>query len=457
MRQLFTWVLAATAIVTFAQNNAALSLSLNEALAQAQTNNQTLANAQLDIAYAETQVNEIKAQGLPQINGNAGFTHNLEIATQVLPDFISPSVYGVLFEEGLIAPKDLAVGTFPAQFGVPYSMQAGIGVNQLLFEGTFFLGLKAASEFVNISRLTASKSEIDIKEAVTKAYYMALISDQNRSQLSKSVENIQKLKDETQAMYDAGFAEKLDVDRLVLSVSNLEININQLENQVKLAKQLLLNSIGLDVNQQVELTSSLPEEVNALDDLAAAFDPENRIEIQLIDQQQELNKINLKRYKVGHVPSLFGNFNYGGNTFAGDGNFGDLGNKWYPISSYSVSLNVPIFDGFYKKAKSDQVKIDIQKTENTKKQAVLGMSLQVSQAKTNYINALKTIDLQKKSKVLAERIYSTTAIKFKEGIGSSFEMITAESDLTQARTNYLNALYELNVAKIDLNKALGIL
>jgi outer membrane protein len=439
MRQLFTWVLAATAIVTFAQNNAALSLSLNEALAQAQTNNQTLANAQLDIAYAETQVNEIKAQGLPQINGNAGFTHNLEIATQVLPDFISPSVYGVLFEEGLIAPKDLAVGTFPAQFGVPYSMQAGIGVNQLLFEGTFFLGLKAASEFVNISRLTASKSEIDIKEAVTKAYYMALISDQNRSQLSKSVENIQKLKDETQAMYDAGFAEKLDVDRLVLSVSNLEININQLENQVKLAKQLLLNSIGLDVNQQVELTSSLPEEVNALDDLAAAFDPENRIEIQLIDQQQELNKINLKRYKVGHVPSLFGNFNYGGNTFAGDGNFGDLGNKWYPISSYSVSLNVPIFDGFYKKAKSDQVKIDIQKTENTKKQAVLGMSLQVSQAKTNYINALKTIDLQKKSKVLAERIYSTTAIKFKEGIGSSFEMITAESDLTQARTNYLNA------------------
>ncbi len=457
MRQLFTWALAATAIVTFAQNNAALSLSLNEALAQAQTNNQTLANAQLDIAYAETQVNEIKAQGLPQINGNAGFTHNLEIATQVLPDFISPSVYGVLFEEGLIAPKDFAIGTFPAQFGVPYSMQAGIGVNQLLFDGTFFLGLKAASEFVNISRLSASKSEIDIKEAVTKAYYMALISDQNRSQLSKSVENIQKLKDETQAMYDAGFAEKLDVDRLILSVSNLEININQLENQVKLAKQLLLNSIGLDVNQQVELTSSLPEEVNALDDLAAAFNPENRIEIQLIDQQQELNKINLKRYKVGYVPSLFGNFNYGGNTFAGDGNFGDLGNEWFPISSYGVSLNIPIFDGFYKKAKSDQVKIDIQKTENTKKQAVLGMSLQVSQAKTNYINALKTIDLQKKSKVLAERIYSTTAIKFKEGIGSSFEMITAESDLTQARTNYLNALYELNVAKIDLNKALGIL
>tara|TARA_B110000879_G_scaffold120171_1_gene159537 strand:+ start:2400 stop:3773 length:1374 start_codon:yes stop_codon:yes gene_type:complete len=457
MRHLFTWALAAVAVFTFAQSSTVLSLSLNEALAQAKINNQTLANAQLDIAYAETQVNEIKAQGLPQINGSAGFTHNLEIATQVLPDFISPSVYGVLFEEGLIPNKDFAIGTFPAQFGVPYSMQAGVGVNQLLFDGTFFLGLKAASEFVNVSRLSASKSEVDVKEAVTKAYYMALISDQNIGQLNKSLENIKRLKDETQAMYTAGFAEKLDVDRLVLSVSNLAININQLQNQVKLAKQLLLNSIGLDVNQQVVLTSTLPEEVNALDDLAASFNPENRIEIKLIDQQQALNELNLKRYKVGYLPSVFGNFNYGGNTFAGDGNFGDLGNEWFPISSYGVSLNVPIFDGFYKKAKSDQVKIDIQKTENTKKQAVLGMNLQVSQAKTNYMNALKTIELQKKSRVLAERIYTTTAIKFKEGIGSSFEMITAESDLTRARTNYLNALYELNVAKIDLNKALGLL
>jgi outer membrane protein TolC len=457
MRYLFTLLSAAIMLSTFAQQGETLSLSLEEALSKAKTNNQTLANAQLDIAYAETQVSEIKAQGLPQVNGSAGFTHNLEIATQVLPDFISPSVYGVLFEEGVIAPKDFTIGTFPAQFGVPYTMQAGIGVNQLLFDGTFFLGLKAASEFVNVSRLSASKSEIDVKEAVTKAYYMALISDRNIGQLNKSLDNIKKMKIETQAMYDAGFAEKLDVDRLILSVSNLEININKLQNQAKLAKQLLLNSIGLNVNQELTLTSTLPTEETTIGNLAESFNPDNRIEIKLLDQQQRLNELSLKRYKVGYVPSLFGNFNYGGNTFAGEGSFGDLGDEWFPVSSYGVSLNVPIFDGFYKKAKTNQVKIDMQKTENTKKQAVLGMNLQVSQAKTNYINALKTIELQKQSKVLAESIYNTTAIKFKEGIGSSFEMITAESDLTQARTNYLNALYELNVAKIDLNKALGIL
>lgn len=428
--------------LAFGQASEPLSLSIDEAVSLALENNATLKNAGLDIEYAEIQVNEIKAQGLPQVSGNFGFTNNYEVPTSIIPgDFVG--------QPGT---------TVPVQFGVPFTMQAGVGVNQLLFDGTFFLGLKAASEFVNISRLSASKSEIDVKEAVIKAYYMAIISDQNIVQLDESLKNIKKLRDETQAMYDAGFAEKLDVDRLVLSVSNLEISINQLQNQAKLAKQLLLNSIGLDVNQDVSLTTStLPSEESALGELSTTFNPENRIEMKMLNQQQELNELSLKRYKVGYLPSLFGNFNYGGNTFAPEGSFNTLGDEWFGLGSYGLSLNVPIFDGLYKKAKMDQVKIDMEKTENTKEQTVLGMNLQVNQAKINYLNALKSIELQKKSKELAESIYKTTSIKFKEGVGNSFEMINAESELTSARTNYLNVLYELNVAQIDLKKALGTL
>jgi outer membrane protein len=316
------------------------------------------------------------------------------------------------------------------------------------------LGLKAASEFVNISKLSASSSEIDVKESVIKAYYMALISEENILQLESSWENIQKVKDETQAMYQEGFAEKLDVDRITLSAANLELSISQLKNQAKLAKQLLLTSIGVDLNQELALTSTLPNE-NSLELKTVTFDPNNRIEMKLLDQQQSLNELNLKRYKVGYLPSLFGNFSYGTNTFATKGQVGDLGNDWYTYGSYSLGLSLPIFDGFYKKAKIDQAEIEITKTENTKKQATLGMNLQVSQAKTNYANALKGLEIQKKSQALAESIFSTTSIKFKEGLGSSFEMINAENDLTQAKTNYLNALYNLNVAKIDFDKALG--
>ena len=438
MKYVFTLLTVLCFQVSFGQ--AELSLSLEQALEMALQKNTTMLNAALDIDYAESQVNELKAQGLPQVSGSADFSHTFKIPTQIIPgDFVG--------QPGT---------TIATQFGVPFNVNVGVGASQLLFDGTFFLGLKAASEFVNISKLSASASEIDIKEGVTKAYYMALISQQNIGQLSASLANIKKLQSETEQLYKAGFAEKLDVDRLTLSVSNLEININKLQNQAKLAKQLLLNTIGVDVNQELTLTSKIPGEPTS-DSYAAVFNPENRIEIKLIDQQQELNQLNLKRYKMGYFPSIYGNFSYGSSTFASDGKFGELGDDWYGNGRYAVSLNVPIFDGLYKKAKMDQAKIDFKKTENTKQQALLGMNLQVGQAKTNYLNALKTIELQKKSQDLAESIFNTTKIKFKEGIGSSFEMINAESELTQANTNYLNALYELNVTRIDLNKALGIL
>ena len=438
MKYVFTLLTVLCFQVSFGQ--AELSLSLDQALEMALRKNTIMLNAALDIDYAETQVNELKAQGLPQVSGSADFSHTFKIPTQIIPgDFVGQP------------------GTMIAtQFGVPFNVNVGVGASQLLFDGTFFLGLKAASEFINISKLSASASEIDIKEGVTKAYYMALISQQNIGQLSASLANIKKLQSETEQLYKAGFAEKLDVDRLTLSVSNLEININKLQNQAKLAKQLLLNTIGVDVNQELTLTSKIPGEPTS-DSYAAVFNPENRIEIKLIDQQQELNQLNLKRYKMGYFPSIYGNFSYGSSTFASDGKFGELGDDWYGNGRYAVSLNVPIFDGLYKKAKMDQAKIDFKKTENTKQQALLGMNLQVGQAKTNYLNALKTIELQKKSQDLAESIFNTTKIKFKEGIGSSFEMINAESELTEANTNYLNALYEINVARIDLNKALGIL
>ena len=438
MRYILSFTLALTALFGVAQQNEKLSLSIDEAIALAKANNVALKNAELDIDFANSQVNELKSQGLPQVNGNASFAHTYQIPTQLIPgDFVG--------QPGTV---------IPVQFGVPFNVNAGIGIRQLLFDGTFFLGLKAASEFVNISKLSASSSEIDVKESVIKAYCMALISEKNLLQLEASWKNMQKVRDETQAMYNEGFAEKLDVDRITLSASNLELSISQLQNQAKLAKQLLLNSIGVNLNQQLELTSNLPTETS-LDLETVTFDPNNRIEMKLLDQQQSLNELDLKRYKVGYLPSLYGNFSYGTSTFATKGQVGDLGNDWYANGSYSLGLSVPIFDGFYKKAKVDQAEIEITKTKNTKKQAVLGMNLQVSQAKTNYANALKGLEIQKKSQALAESIFNTTSIKFKEGLGSSFEMINAENELTQAKTNYLNALYNLNVAKIDFDKALG--
>ena len=130
---------------------------------------------------------------------------------------------------------------------------------------------------------------------------------------------------------------------------------------------------------------------------------------------------------------------------------------WYGNGRYGVGLKLPLFDGLYKKSKIDQAKIKIKKTENTRSQALRGINLELNQSKNAYEEAKKTLQLQKRNKQLAEDIYQTTSIKFKEGVGSSFEMVTADNEFTQAKINYLNALYQLNIAHINLQKAFGIL
>ncbi len=440
----FRFFLAATLLavstVTPAQNSS-MELSLEQAQELALQNNQSVKNALLDIEMANYKVDEIRAMGLPQIEGSGVFSHTYEIATQLLPgDFVGqPGT--------MIATK----------FGVPFNLSGTVQLNQLLFDGTFFLGLQAASEFVNVNRLMASKSEIDVKEGVTKAYYMALISDDNLRQLQNSLSNLYKIKNETSKMYEAGMAERLDVDRLILSVSNLEISINNLRSQATLAKQILLNSMGIDVNQPIVLTSKLPEfnMDNFREGYGTNGEVSNRIEYKMLEQQQKLNELDLKRWKVGYFPSLYGMVNYGGNSFGQEDAFNDLGKDWYPNGMWALSLKVPIFDGLKKQAKINQARVEIEKTKNSMTQLTNGIELEISQSRNEYSNAYKTLELQKQSMKLAENIYKTTSIKFKEGVGSSFEMITAEGDLTSAKSNYLNALYNLSVAKINLDKALG--
>ena len=440
MKYLLSLIFLTTNLIGFCQTSQVLSLSLDNALSLAMQKNTQLLNANLDIKHAKTQVSEVLSSGLPQINGNADFNHTFEVPTQIIPgDFVG--------QPGT---------TIPVQFGVPFNANASIGVSQLIFDGTFFLGVKASSEFVKISELSASATEIDVKEAVYKAYYMAIIADQNLQQLKASLKNMKQLQSETEELYNAGFAEKLDVDRVVLAVSNLNVSLSRVANQTSLTRQLLLNTVGIDINQEVKLTSPLP---SATEDNATLsnFDPNNRIEIKMLDQQQLLNELDLKRYKVGYMPSLYGNFSYGSSTFAVENQFANLGNDWYGNGRYGIGLQLPLFDGFYKKSKINQAKIKIKQTENNKNQAIRGINFELNQAINSYEEANKTLQLQKQNKELAKAIYQTTSTKFKEGVGSSFEAVSADNDFTQAKINYLNALYELNIAHINLQKAYGIL
>jgi outer membrane protein TolC len=417
----------------FAQQDTAKAFSLKEAVEFAKQNNYSLQNALLDEQSAKQKVKETTAIGLPQVNANLGFNNNFQL---------QPFYFG--FGD-------------PIRAGAKITGNGGISANQLIFDGSYIVGLQASKEYVKLSKQVSQKTEQEIEIAVAKAYYLVLIAEENMSLLESNLRQLEKTLNDTRALNKNGFAEKTDVDRLELAVSNLKLQKEKLSDQRELAFKLLKLQMGMNVNQDIKLTDNLEKlftsgiQLNEKGTATAA----NRIEYQLLNQQVRLNELNKKRYKAGYLPSLSAIYNYNLSSFR-DGSFRPLTpDGWYTSSFLGLSINMPIFDGFRKQTLIAQSRIDLKKLDNDKKNLENAITMETFQAQTNYETAIKQIDIRKGNMKLAEEIYKSVNLKYKNGVGSAFELTQAETDLKAAQVNYLTAVYELLVAKIELNKALG--
>jgi outer membrane protein len=410
------------------------SLSLEQAVSYALQNNTTLQNKKLDIDYARGQVLETASIGLPQINGKIDFNNNIQ-----LPVFVFPNP---------------ATGrNEPIRVGQNFSTTAGISVSQLLFDGTYFLGLKAANQFVEMASQMENMSVAQVKNTVVKSYYLALIAAENLKLIKANYQVINKTYEQTLAMYKTGFAEKLDADRLFIAKSNLETQIKSIENQVEISLKMLKLNIGMDINAPLTLSDNLENLYTANEDLSIGDGDIYKVrpEYKVLNKQQELNQLNLKRYKVSLIPSISAFYNYQTATYSDELKF----NPWFNTSLWGMSLKVPIFKGLNTKAQLDKVGVEILKTENEITNFKQAAGLEVFQAKSKYTINLESLALQKQNMNLAQEILTITSKKYENGLGSNLEVLTAQQDLKTSQTNYLNAIYDVLVAKADLLKALG--
>ena len=449
MRKIVPLILCLCSLSTVGQTQ----LTLDDAIDYALKHNSEIQNASLAIESSRQEVKSIIATGLPQVTANGNFTHNIQIAAQQLPDFITPAVYGVLIEENLLGADQFKAGQpQTVAFGAPSSLTAMANLSQLVFDGTYFLGLKAAKEYVHLSELLEENTQIKQIEAVKKAFYGALITGQNADLLQESLVSLNKTYTETEELYKEGFVEKLDVDRLAFAKSNLETQISNIALQKQIALYMLKVAMGMDVNENLVLVGDISEP-SALN--ANTYSLDSRIETKILRQQLVLDSLNIKRYKVGYFPSIRLNATWQQNSFAEEAEFKGLGKTWNPGTSYGFNLSIPIFDGFYKQAKIAQAKVDFEKDKNTFNTTQNQLLFQIEQARLNVEMKRKNLENQKNNRELAKTIYETSKIKFDEGVGSSFELIQAETDRTEAEIGYSNALYELIVANIELEIALG--
>jgi outer membrane protein TolC len=421
-------------LISFFSAKAQQTFSLREAVNYAIKNHVNIKNAQLDIASADARVWEIKAAGLPQINANVGYTGNIQRA-------------------GFVLPKEFGGGGFQ-RFGNTFAGNAGVNFNQLVFNGSYTLGLKAADVYKELSQKSMSQTKQQIAENVIKAYYSILVNEERMKILALNIGRLDSTFRETKILNEKGFVELIDVQRLEVQLNNLKTELWKVQELQRLSYDLLKFQMGMDSPEVISLKDKLTDiKIENFLVNQTVVNYNDRPEYSILQTQKHLQELDFKNAKAGALPTVSLSGNYGYNGTGNNFTFSD--GVGFDISAVSLNMNIPIFDGNARKYKMAQKKQLLEKTNNTFKFLESSITLQVTQANTMLKNSIESLNSQKRNMELAKEVVRVTKAKYQQGLGSNLEVVNAESSLKEAQTNYFTSLYDLLIAKVDLDKALG--
>lgn len=425
-------------------------MTLQEAIDYAFANNLEIKKSHLNIADAEAQILERRSTGLPSLSADINFNHYLQVPVSTLPNAFQELVR---LGNGGELPPDFSP---QVSFVLKNNFSAGLNLRTMVFDGSFFTGLRAARTYKDyvLEELDAKKQEV--RNQVIDAYLPVLILKENQLLIDKNIKNVEELLFTTKRTYEEGFIEQLDVDRLELTLANLNTEKSNLIRQKEQVLNYLKLTIGYPANEELAIKDDIAAllTTDTEEALLADFNYLNRKAYRVAEAGLELSKLNIEYNKNLYLPSL--TFNAGYNqTYQGNQLFGDPNSFWAPTFVIGLGLKVPILDGFGKDAKIERQQIAYKIAQTQKDQLKQLIDIEVANGQQQYQAALQRLTHQKKSLALAEKIYNTTQIKYKEGVGTCLELSTAERDLFTTQRNYTQALYDVLVAKTNFEKALG--
>ena len=428
--------------VNISAQEGALSFTLQEAQEYALKNGYQTRLANLDVENAKQKVKETTSIGLPQISGKVDYLNNLDV-----PLVGIPGAFAGMPEEEIIATP----------FGVEQSMTASVTASQLIFDGSYLVGLQAAKVYVELSKNDQEKSEIEIKNMVTQAYGNVLVAQKNAEILKSNKENLDKILFETGELYNNGFAEEQDKDQLDLLLSNTINAYEQSVRQILVSKNQLKFILGIPIENSLELKDELETMTsisNSQDFASKEFDVNSHIDFKTVLTQESASELLVKQQQSAYLPSLNAFYTYQQNSFSNKFDFFG-GSQWNDGQFFGVSLNVPIFKSFANKNRVQQTKIDLEKVQIAKTQVEEQLKIQADNAKSEYLFAFNQYVTMNKNLALAERIYDKVKAKYDEGINSSLELTQANNQLLETQGNFINASFQLINAKVNLDKALN--
>lgn len=441
------------------------NVSVNEAVEIALKNVIELKNLKLDEQIQAAKNKEVVASALPQISATGQGTYYTNVPKVQFPTS-DISVYQVLEKEGVKDGSGLPIDVSKASFGsqavsfiAPLNFQFGIGVNQLLFQPDIFVAFQAREKVLEFASANTKVAEDKVKESVQKAYYNVLIAQKQKSVIQETKLRLDKLSSDMTQMFKSGFAEKLDIDKLQVTINNTNTGINQLDNAIKISTTLLKNAMGLSQKDSLVLSEKLDINQIQADMLIGkdGFTYDQRSEIGLLNTARQLQELDIRRNELGKYPTIaaFYNLQRQGQR---NPNFATAGSSpwfWFTTGLVGISVNQPIYDSGQRKYKIQQAKLALQKVDNNIDNVKGLIDMEQTIAATSLKNALLNLESQKGNVELAEKVFNTTKKKYEAGLGSSFELLQTDTELQRAQGAYFQSLYDAYVAKVAYLKSLG--
>lgn len=420
--------------------SAQTTLTLKDAVNYALQNKADAKKAKLQVENSEYKIQEVRSRALPQISANGNVTYNPIIQTTVIDG------------AGFGAPGT----TIQAAFGQTWTSTAGVSLTQAIFDQSVFTGLKAAKSTREFYQINDQLTEEQVIERVANNYYSVYVQKERLVLLDSNYVNTTKVRDIVKGQFDNGLAKKIDLDRIIVKMSNIDTERQQIKNQIALQENALKFYMGMPIETQIDMPKEEFEVVPAA--LTEEPNIENRTEYLLLKKQEELLVYNKKAMEAGYYPtlSLTAGYNYIGQgpNFPWFAKPKD-GVYWSDFSAIGLNLHVPIFTGFGTRAKVRQADVEIRSLQEDIKDTKLSLDLDYRNAMTQIENNLVTIENQKENMRLATEILSNTKNNYLQGLASLTDLLDAENASLEAQNNYTRAVLNYKIAEISLIKSKG--
>ena len=412
------------------------SFSMDEAVEWGMKYNRTLQRASMELQKAHKEKWKTISIGFPQINASMQYQNNIEQPVSLVPAQFFGGNEGEFAE--LI-------------FGTEQTAMANVELSQLLFDGTYIVGVQGIKHYISTAENVLEKTQIEIKKAVITAYVNVLIARENNRILARNAKALQSNISEVEQLVANGFAEEESVEQLRLTLSSLTTQIQFSQKASTLAENVLKLLLGIDIVNQPQLTDSLDTlTARHLLDTTPTNDYNNNIDIRLAEDNVVSEKLLYRLERAKGLPSFsaFLNGNYMGNS--NNFTFTQRDQKWFGAAAFGLRIRVPIFSSLGRSAGSQKAKLSLQQAETQ-------LIETRSKIYVDWQNALNNFNFSKQNHqtacanlALAQRIESKNTTKFFEGLSSSFELRQAQLQLYQAQQNFIQSMRQVILEKTNL-------